>query len=240
VLNAKGAILQSLIMLTYEPIEFSQITGGPDWTKTEVYDIQAKASPAVLAAWPKMSEAERHQADRSMLENLLRDHFGLKFHRESRVEPIYELVVDDPTKLKVFDGDCPPIVPGAPPPNVDPRKGAPPCGSAFVMPGELRASKVKIPTLLRYFSLNSGRFVRDKTNLTKRYDVNLKFAPDPTIGLPPPPGSAPLPVVGPERPTLFDAVVQQAGLRLVPQTGPVNMFVIDDAVMPGQESAGGR
>jgi uncharacterized protein (TIGR03435 family) len=239
-LSAKGANLVSLIMLTYEPIELEQITGGLDWTKTEIYDIQAKASPAVLAAWPKMSKEAQHQADRSMLENLLKDHFGLKFHRESKVEPIYALVVDDATKLKVFDGNCPPIAPGAPPPNVDPSKGAPPCGSAFAMPGELRASKVAIPTLLRFFSLNSGRFVEDKTNLTKRYDVNLKFAPDPTIGVPPPPGFGPLPVVGPDRPTLFDAVVQQAGLRLVPQTGLVNMFVIDDAAMPGQGSGNGR
>src|SRR5262249_42906994 len=161
----------------YEPIELPQITGGPDWIKTEIYDIQAKASPAVLAAWPKMSKQEQQQADRSMLEKLLKEHFGLKVPRRSRVEPIYMLFVEGATKLKVFDGDCPPIVPGAPPPNVDPSKGAPPCGSAFVMPGELRASKVAIPTLLRFFSVNSGRIVEDKTNLTKRYDVNLKFAP---------------------------------------------------------------
>jgi bla regulator protein blaR1 len=232
VLNAKGANLQSLIMLTYEPIELPQITGGPDWTKTEIYDIQAKASPAVLAAWPKMSKEERHQADRSMLENLLREHFGLKFHRESRVEPIYALVVDDPSKLKVFDGDCPPIVPSAPPPNIDPAKGAPPCGAIFVMPGELRANKVPIPTLLRFFSVNSGRFVENRTNLTKRYDINLEFTPDPTLTpLAPPsvPGLAP----DPNGPSLFDALVQQTGLRLVPQTGPIDMFVIDDATMPG-------
>jgi bla regulator protein blaR1 len=231
-LNAKGVNLQSLIMLTYEPMELAQITGGADWTKTEIYDLQAKASPVMLAAWPKLSKEERKQVDRSMLENLLKDHFGLKFHRESRVEPIYALVVDDATKLKVFDGDCPPIMPGAPPPNIDPSKGAPPCGGAFVMPGELRASKVAIRTLLRFFSMNSGRFVEDKTNLTKRYDVNLKFTPDPSLNpLAPPsvPGLAP----DPNGPSLFDALVQQVGLRLVPQTGPVQMFVVDEATMPG-------
>ncbi|HEY2822010.1 MAG TPA: M56 family metallopeptidase [Candidatus Acidoferrum sp.] len=233
-LNAKGANLQSLIMLTYEPIELPQITGGPDWTKTEIYDIQAKASPAVLAAWPKMSKEERHQVDRGMLENMLKDHFGLKFHRESRVEPIYALVVDDATKLKVFDGDCPPIVPGALPPNVDPRKGAPLCGAAFAMPGELRASKVAIPTLLRFFSLNSGRFVENKTNLTKRYDVNLKFAPDPNLN-PSQPPSVPSLAPDPNAPSLFDALVQQAGLRLVPETGPVPMFVVDEATMPAEK-----
>jgi bla regulator protein BlaR1 len=237
VLNAKGANLQSLIMLTYEPIEYVQITGGADWTKNEIYDIQAKASPAVLAAWPKMSKEERKQVDRSMLENLLKDHFGLKFHRETRVEPIYALVVDDPTKLKGFDGDCPPIVPGAPPPNTDPSKGGPPCGALFAMPGEMRANRVAIHTLLRFFSLNSGRFVEDKTNLTKRYDVNLKFTPDPSLNpLAPPsvPGLAP----DPNGPSLFDALVQQVGLRLVPQTGPVEMLVVDGAEMPGGNDGG--
>jgi bla regulator protein blaR1 len=231
VLNAKGANLQSLIMLTYEPIEFAQITGGADWTKNEIYDIQAKASPVVLAAWPKMSKEERKAVDRSMLENLLKEHFGLKFHRESRVEPIYALVVDDPAKLHPFDGDCPPIVPGAPPPNIDPSKGGPPCGALFAMPGEMRANKVALHTLLRFFSVNSGRFVEDKTNLTKRYDVNLKFTPDPSLNpLAPPsvPGLAP----DPNGPSLFDALVQQVGLRLVPQTAPVQMFVVDDATMP--------
>jgi bla regulator protein blaR1 len=236
-LNAKGANLQSLIMLTYEPIEFPQITGGADWTKTEIYDIHAKASPAILAAWPKMSKEEQKQVDRSMLENLLKDHFGLKFHRESRVEPIYALVVDDATKLKVFDGDCPPIVPGAPPANIDPSKGAPACGGAFVMPGELRANKVAIPTLLRFFSLNSGRFVEDKTNLKKRVDVNLKFTPDPNIGppMPPLPPGAPKFNIDPNGPSLFDALVQQMGLRLVPQTGPVQMFIVDEATMPSEK-----
>jgi bla regulator protein BlaR1 len=237
VLNAKGATVVGLIMMTYEPIEFSQITGGADWTKTEVYDVQAKASPAVLAAWPKMSKEEQHQVDHSMLENLLKDHFGLKFHRESKVEPIYALVVDDATKLTVFDGDCPPNV--APPaPNVDPRKATPPCGSAFMMPGELRANKVAIPTLLRFFSMNSGRFVEDKTNLTKRYDVNLKFMPDTNLVKPPP--SVPSLAPDPNAPSLFDAMVQQAGLRLVPQTGPVQMFVVDEATMPGPGSGAGR
>jgi bla regulator protein blaR1 len=237
-LNAKGATVHGLIMMTYEPIELSQITGGPDWAKNEVYDIQAKASPVVLAAWPKMSKEEQRQADHSMLENLLKDHFGLKFHRESKVEPTYALVVDDATKLKVFEGDCPPNV--APPaPNVDPYKATPPCGAAFMMPGVLRANKVAIPTLLRFFSMNSGRFVEDKTNLTKRYDVNLKFMPDTSLVKPQPPG-VPRWDVDPNAPSLFDALAQQAGLRLVPQTGSVDIFVVDDATMPGQGSGTGR
>jgi uncharacterized protein (TIGR03435 family) len=239
VLNAKGANLQSLIVLTFSPIEIQQITGGPDWIKTEIFDIHAKASAAVLAAWPKMSKEERNAVDRSMLQNLLVDHFGLKFHRESRVDPIYALVVDDPSKVRQVDGDCPPHTPGGPEPNVDPAKGPPPCATMFVMPGELRANRVEIPSLLRFLSINSGRLVEDKTNLTKRYDVNLKFMPDTNLVKLQPPGVAHWDV-DPHAPSLFDALVQQAGLRLVPQTATVEMFVVDEATMPEQGSQAGR
>jgi uncharacterized protein (TIGR03435 family) len=108
-----------------------------------------------------------------------------------------------------------------------------------MMPGVLRANKVAIPTLLRFFSMNSGRFVEDKTNLTKRYDVNLKFMPDTNLVKPQPPG-VPHWDVDPNAPSLFDALVQQAGLRLVPQTGPLDIFVVDDATMPGQANGAGR
>jgi uncharacterized protein (TIGR03435 family) len=238
-LNAKGADLRSLILLTYQPIELEQITGGPDWIKSDIFDIHAKASASVLAAWPKMSKEERDQVDRSMLQNLLANHFGLKFHRESKVEPIYALVVDDPSKLKQIDGECPPHAPGAAEPNVDPSKGPPPCGSTFVLPGELRANRVEIPWLLRFLSINSGRFVEDKTGLTKRYDVNLKFTPDVNLVQLQPPG-VPHQVVDPNGPSLFDALVQQAGLRLVPQTTSVQMMVVDDATMPGDGSGAGK
>ena len=49
-----------------------------------------------------------------------------------------------------------------------------------------------------------------------------------------------IPQADPNGPSLFDALVQQMGLRLVPQTGPVNMLVVDDATMPGQGGGNGR
>ena len=48
-------------------MEVSQITGGPDWIKTEVFNIHAKANPALMAAWPKLTEEQRDAADRAML-----------------------------------------------------------------------------------------------------------------------------------------------------------------------------
>ena len=193
-----------------------------------------------------MSHEQRDAADRAMLQNMLATQFGLKMHNESKVEPTYALVVDNPAKLQVFDGDCPPLPPiarpmaGEPPANVDPKTITLRCGLMSVMPGELRGDKIQISHLLRFLSIYSGRTVEDKTNLTKRYDVNLKFAPDMSVlpPQPPPPPGMKLPEADPNGPSLFDALVQQVGLRLVPQTGPVEMLVVDGAEMPGGTGGG--
>ncbi len=136
----------ALIMMTYRADGDPQITGGPDWIKTEVFDIQAKGESGGVG---RVAEDDQGGAGRKSIaaccENLLAESLsGCKSHHESRVEPIYTLVVDDAAKLKAFDGDCPPIVPGAPPPNIDPSKGAPPCGAMFMhVRGASRATRLR-------------------------------------------------------------------------------------------------
>lgn len=236
-LNTKGTTVHALILMTFHDLEESQLTGGPDWIKTEVFNIHAKVNPALMAVWPKLTEEQRDAANKAMLRNMLAANFGYKAHQETKVEPTYALVVDNAAKLKAFDGECPKLPANAPPPNpekFDPNS-EPPCGTMFVIPGQVRGSRVEIPSLLRFLSVYSGRVVQDKTNLKGRYDVNLKFTPDKSV-LPPSPPLPPgikLPEPDPNGPSLFDALVQQTGLRLVPQTGPLELVVVDDAVMPG-------
>jgi bla regulator protein blaR1 len=243
-LNAKGTTVHALIMMANHDLEDTQIVGGPDWIKTEVFNIHAKATPTLLAAWPKMTSEQQEAAEKAMVRNLLATNFGFKAHQETKVEPMYALVVDNAAKLQAFDGECPKLPANAPPPNpekFDPNS-EPPCGTGFVSPGQFRGSRVEIPSLLRFLSVYSGRVVQDETGLKGRYDVNFKFTPDKSV-LPPSPPLPPgmkLPEPDPNGPSLFDALVQQVGLRLVPQTGPLEMVVVDDAVMPGQEAAIGR
>lgn len=73
-----------------------------------------------------------------------------------------------------------------------------------------------------------GRPVINKTGLDGNYDFTLSFAPE----LPPdfprdklPPGFA-------DRPNIFQALKDQLGLKLDPQKGPVEYFVIDSAEKP--------
>src|SRR6185436_9068938 len=62
-------------------LQDAQLIGGPDWMATERYDITAK--PADNAPRPEVPR---------MIETLLRDRFNLKYHRETRVLPVYALV----------------------------------------------------------------------------------------------------------------------------------------------------
>ena len=62
---------------------FDPIAGGPDWTKSERYMIEAKTegNPTI-----QMMEGP-------MLQALLEDRFKLKVHRETKEIPVYELMV---------------------------------------------------------------------------------------------------------------------------------------------------
>ncbi len=221
-LNAMGATLHALILMTFPQLHDSQLSGGPDWIKTEVFNVHAKASAALMAEWSKMSQEQRDAADREMLLNMLATNFGLKMHQEKKVEPTYALMVDNAAKLQPFGGDCPPIAASTrplavePPAAVDPKTISPACGTMMSIPGEIRGNDIRIGNLLRFLSIYSGRTVQDKTNLTERYSINLKFTPDASVlaAMPPPPPGLNLPAADPNGPSLFDALVQQTGLKL--------------------------
>ena len=68
------------------------------------------------------------------------------------------------------------------------------------------------------------RPVIDKTGLDQFYDFTLEFAPE----LPPGANAENLP----DRPNIFTALKEQLGLKLEPQKGPVEFYVIDHAERP--------
>lgn len=73
------------------------ITGGPAWTDSDFYQIDAEA------------EGNQSQAmmNGPMLQALLEDRFKLKIHRETREVPVYALTVaTGAPKLQPFQGTC--------------------------------------------------------------------------------------------------------------------------------------
>ena len=101
--------------------------------------------------------------------------------------------------------------------------------------GSLIVKKGGIAALASWLSRQLGRVVIDKTDLKGDYDYKLEWTPDPgeggpeSIGLPP---EAPRPHVDTNGPSIFTAVQEQLGLRLVSQKGPVEIIVIDSVEKP--------
>jgi uncharacterized protein (TIGR03435 family) len=70
-----------------------------------------------------------------------------------------------------------------------------------------------------------GRKVINKTGLTGRYDVDLRYAPGSGQSSPQEDASSP---------SLFTAIQEQLGLRLESAKAPVEVFVIDHIEIPDQ------
>src|SRR6266478_763392 len=173
-----------------------------------------------------------------MLQALLMARFKLTVHRGTKELPVYSLVVSEPGKLREVPGDCGPhpnpvmVKPDTPQPP-------PPCGSirVFFWVGRLDGQKVPIKELVTKLSGFTRRMVLDKTNLAGKYDIDLKWFPDPSEFPPRPAYLPPTYQPDPNSPSLLTAIQLQLGLKLESQTGPVPLLVIDHVEKPAESQA---
>lgn len=201
-----GVPLRMLIMQAYD-VKVFQLSGGPDWIRTDRWDITAKAE-GVEGRLPRPRL-------NPMLQALMADRFQLKIHNETKEMPVYGLIVDKKgSKLAVHTtGDS------------EMRTGN----------GSLSVKKGVMPGLAAWLSQQLGRVVIDQTGLQDEYDYQLEWTPDPgqggaeSIGLPP---ELPRPRVETNGPSIFTALQEQLGLRLVSQKGPLEIIVIDSVEKP--------
>jgi len=192
-----------------------QIFSGPDWGKTDTWDIEARAGAAPIA-----------QMYGPMLQKLLEDRFHLKIHRETRQLPVYILTLakGGPKLAATKEGSCVPLDLKSMQP---PSPGSVRCGSGSVRGNAARTvidSHGQTVTALaaQGFRADLDRPVIDQTGLTGMFDVHLEFAHE---GAPAGDLSAP---------SLFTAVQEQLGLKLTPDKGPVEVLVIDHLERPSE------
>jgi uncharacterized protein (TIGR03435 family) len=228
--------LDLLIQLAYNLKDF-QVVGGPSWVDSDCYEVIAKADGN--ATFEQM---------RPMLQSLLADRFKLILRRETRKLAVYELTVaKGGCKIKVAkEGSCVTLDPSAPRPWLDPNRPPPQlhyCGGVtrqgWVAPerkDRIEAFSISMPTLIESISADVGGIIVDKTGFTEKFDFRLEFAPGPgALGAPAPvtPGesgaSANLSSV-----SIFTALQEQLGLRLVSTKGPVEVLVIDHVERPSE------
>jgi uncharacterized protein (TIGR03435 family) len=73
-----------------------QVSGGPDWIKSEVFDIEAKVEDSLVKGdWKKLSYDEREAQVLLMLRSLLADRFRLNVRQETKELPVYVLALAD-------------------------------------------------------------------------------------------------------------------------------------------------
>ena len=192
------------------------ISGGPNWIVSSRYDVEAKVAGADVAEWQRLDPSQRN----SMLQPLLADRFKLKVHKETKLRPIYELVIakNGPKLKEAKPGDT-----GTKGTN---RVSRP--GMTLIAPRQ----GIPIAMLADRLSEILHRTIVDKTGLTGKYDITLEWASeDGPAPMPPGPGgdqrrtdSAPPPDTGP---SIFTAIQEQLGLKLQSTKGPVETLVID-------------
>lgn len=220
--NAESPV-HVLIQAAYD-VSSVQVAGGPSWVNVDRYEIHATAARNTT-----------HDQMRGMLQSLLAERFKLALRRETRTMPVYDLVVaNEGVKIAAMKpGGC--ISPKevrwdlldweAPryfcdslgrrtlsqSPETRPRPRWP-------RVTRIEGGNVSMAALVDAISGEAGRVVIDKTGLTPRFNLVLDFARagDPTAS----------------GPTIFTAIEEQLGLRLVPTAASVELLVIDRVERP--------
>ena len=159
---------------------------------------------------------------------MLQDRFRLKAHHEQRQLPVYELTLaNGQSKMKAVDAPTPGVEEAEGPPPQPCRDGLlpanfkPRASRVFVNSCAIVGSAVPITQLIYVLSQRLDRPVIDKTNLKGLFDFRLEFAPVQPFA----PSDDP-------RPSVFAAIQEQLGLRLVSTRGPVDVVVIDSIQKP--------
>jgi len=200
--TSRNVPIKLIISLMYK-VPMRQIEGGPEWLANDRYDIEAKADRSY-------NIDDLHV----MFQNLLADRFKLKFHKEVRQGNVYALTVDTPgLKMKVNESPEDFNIPMNPSPQGFVGKRVPMTYLCWFLGQTLQAD---------------ARPVIDKTGLTGNYDFTLTFSPV----LPPDVSRDSLAPELRDRPSIFNALREQLGLKLTAERGPVEYYVIDSVERP--------
>ncbi len=189
----------------------NRIVGGPGWIRDQAqrYQINAKIAAGDYAAMQKLSSAEQRKQVSWMQQSLLADRFQFAAHIETRQMPRYALMVAaGGSKLEPAQDDRSLMSLAAVGQHV-----------------ELKAAAISIEELAQSpFVRMDQRQIVDKTGLQGKFSFTLKFTN----------GMAGARLDATDAPDLPTALQEQLGLRLVPETGLVEVLVIDRIERPSE------
>jgi bla regulator protein BlaR1 len=228
----------SMLMHRAFGVSDDRILNEPGWVKSDRFDIEAKVDPADA---PKLKDLKMEQRWAMMLP-VLEERFGLKFHRETRDVQVYTLVITKGgAKMQAAKQPDPAaMAPGDPTPKAMMGRAM----MRFSPQGmTLEGHGASMESLVGAISQQLGSTVVDKTGLTGTYDYTLNWMPEHGAGpmgggpmMRPPDGGAPSgnaePAPAETGPSIYTALQDQLGLKLVAQKEPVEVYVIDHIDQP--------
>ncbi|HEY2382832.1 MAG TPA: TIGR03435 family protein [Terriglobia bacterium] len=212
--QAHGASLIYLLTFGYN-MHPKQFAGLPAWATSDRYEVNAK-----LPEGGRPTDAQL----RIMVQNLVKDRFGITLHIEKRELSAYTINVGKGglAGIKMTRSES------------QASNGAGTFAGSVPGTGLMtmnNATMTDMASLMQRVMLD--RPVVDQSGLTGRYNVALKWAPDETqftqmnLMLAPPPGADPLP-------DLVTAFQEQLGMKLESTKAPVDVIVIDKVSRPSE------
>ncbi len=212
--QAFGASLIYLLTFGYN-MHPKQFIGLPAWATSDRYEVNAK-----LPDGGRPTDAQL----RIMVQNLVKDRFGITSHVEKRELSAYTINVGKGglAGIKMTRSEAQGTNSGGTFQGSVPGMGVMTMGNATM---------TDMGSLMQRVMLD--RPVVDQSGLTGRYNISLKWAPDETqftqmnLRLAPPPGADPLP-------DLVTAFQEQLGLKLESTKAPVDVIVIDKVSRPSE------
>jgi len=224
--TATNVSVMDVIALAYgdvRPFPRTNILGAPSWASVERFDIAAKAE----------GDPGREEFSR-MLRPLLAERFRLATHMETRERPVYALTLARKDRA---------LGPGLRPSSLScsgPRETLPADCEMLTVPGMLKARGTPLAALTRMLTgwVEDHREVRDETGLTGQFDMEMRWTPDRPPAIPPeasPELRQALLSVDPNGPSLFTALQEQLGLKLVAGKDQTEVLVIDHLERPSPD-----
>jgi uncharacterized protein (TIGR03435 family) len=217
--TARGVPLLFLVSSAYNvPFQGPRLTGLDREIAYERYDIEATAEPGAIPAGA--STLARETKMKLMLQRLLEDRFKMKVLRETKVMPMYAVIVgkNGPklTKAKIEEKDCP----------VSAADNGIRCHNFSGGMGRgLHAQAINMQDLVDAVSNWADKPVVDRTGLEGLFQIDTEgWVPM----LPRPPGGNPdeeKAFADPARPTLY-MIFDRLGLKMEASTGPIETVTV--------------
>jgi uncharacterized protein (TIGR03435 family) len=228
--SAKHIPLIILIEYAYGIRQQEQLSGYPQWTIDEDFDVDAKMDNSVADALQKMNTDERTATRRHMLQTLLADRFALKAHRETKELSVYALIIAK-SGSKLAEAK-----PGDTYPNgFRGSDGRPLLGSVMLSATAdgvtMTGQAAPVSYLAQQLAQQINRIVLDKTGLAGNFDFKMQFTPE-NYGRPATPTANGMPASDPGGASIFTAVQEQLGLKLETVKAPTEVIVIDHVQRP--------